>query len=124
MNELHVLKEGVQLKFTAPLDEASATDAQNFSVERWNYKWTGAYGSDNYSVEEPAKHSGNAADLVLIDKITLSPDKQTLTLALPGMTPVMQMKIRFKIQSADGKPVDQEIHNTIHRVPGVKVGAR
>ena len=123
VRDLHALKEGVQLKFTAPLDEKSATDPQNFSVERWNYKWTGAYGSENYSIADPKKKGGNIADLVLIDKITLSPDKQTLTIALPDMGPVMQMKIRFKIQSADGKPVDQEIHNTIHRVPGVKVGA-
>ena len=123
VNELHVLKEGVQLKFTAPLDEQSATDPQNFSVERWNYKWTGAYGSENYSVTDPTKHSGNTADLVLIDKVTLGPDRQTLTIALPDMAPEMQMKIRFKIKSVDGKPVDQEIHNTIHRVPGVKVGA-
>ena len=111
------------LKFTGALDEKSATDPQNFSVERWNYKWTGAYGSDNYSAAEPVKHGGNTADLVLIEKIAISSDKRTLTLSLPDMSPVMQMKIRFKIQSADGKPVDQEIHNTIHRVPGAKVGA-
>ena len=122
VNELHVLKDGVQLKFTAPVEEKSATDSQNFSVERWNYQWTGSYGSHNYSVTDPTKHGGNLTDIVPIQKITLSPDKQTLTLTLTDMSPVMQMKIRFKIQSADGKPVDQEIHNTIHRVPGMKVG--
>ena len=61
---------------------------------------------------------------MVIEKITLSPDRKTLTLALSEMAPAMQMKIRFKIQSADGKPVDQEIHSTVHRVPGAKVGAR
>ena len=123
VSEVHALKDGVQLKFTAPVDEKGATDAQNFSIERWNYKWTGNYGSDNYSVSEPTKHGANTADLMVIDKITLSPDKQTLMIALPENSPTMQMKIRFKIQSADGKPVEQEIHNTIHRLPGAKVGA-
>ena len=118
VSEVHALKDGVQLELTAPVEESSATDPQNYSVERWNYKWTGNYGSDNYSVTDPTKHSGNTADLMVIDKITLAPDHKTLTLALPEMAPAMQMKIRFKIQSADGKPVDQEIHNTIHRVPG------
>jgi hypothetical protein len=34
------------------------------------------------------------------------------------------MRIKFKIQSADGKPVESEIHNTIHRVPGQKVAGQ
>ena len=32
--------------------------------------------------------------------------------------PAMTMRLKFKIQSADGKPVEQDIHSTIHRVPG------
>ena len=42
----------------------SATDAQNFSIERWNYKWTGAYGSENDSVADPSK-KGSTFRLVL-----------------------------------------------------------
>ena len=118
--ELHVLKEGVQIKFTEPLDARSATDAQNFSVERWNYAWTGAYGSPDVSVANP-KHIGR--DLVLIDRLTLSPDKRTLTIALPDMSPVMQMKIKYKISDALHRVVGQEIYNTINRVPGAAVAA-
>jgi hypothetical protein len=118
--ELHVLKGGVQLTFTGALNPESATDAQNFSVERWNYKWTGAYGSPDYKVTDGKQ----GKDLVLVEKITLAPDKKTLTLTLPEMAPCMQMRIKFKIQSADGKPVESEIHNTIHRVPGQKVAAQ
>ena len=113
--ELHVLKDGVQLQFTAPLDAASATDPQNYDLKRWNYKWTGNYGSDDFKVSDGAK----GKDDVPVEKATLSPDKKTLTLKLPNMSPAMQMRIKFKIQSADGKPVEQEIHNTIHRVPGM-----
>lgn len=123
VSEMHTLKNGVKLQFTAPLDEKTATDPQNFSVDRWNYLWSGAYGSDNYSVTDPTKHNGNITDSVPVESITISPDKQTLTLVLSEMVPVMQMRIRCKIQSADGKPVEQEIHNTIHRIPGAKVGA-
>jgi hypothetical protein len=39
------------------------------------------------------------------------------------MQPVMQMKIKYKINAADGRVLDQEIHNTIHRIPGLKVAA-
>ena len=47
------------------------------------------------------------SELSLADRATLA-----------NMAPAMQMRIKFKIQGADGKPCDQEIHNTIHRVPG------
>ena len=114
--ELHVQKAGLQLTFTSPLDEKSATDPENFSISRWNYKWSGAYGSDNYSIADPTKHSRTTADEVPIEAITLSPDKKTLTIRA-DMVRCMQMKIKYKIQSADGKVLDQEIHNTINKVP-------
>jgi len=117
---LHATKAGVDLKFTAPLDPKSATDPQNFSVERWNYLWTGNYGSPDVSIADPTK---KGRDLVLIDKVTLSPDRRTLSIALPDMGPAMQMKIRYKIDAADGRVLDHEIHNTIHRIPGQPVAA-
>jgi hypothetical protein len=38
-------------------------------------------------------------------------------LEISGLRPVMQMKIKFAIKSADGPPVAWEIYNTINRVP-------
>ena len=113
--ELHALKDGVQLTFTNPLDAASATDPQNYDLTRWNYKWTGQYGSDDFKVSDGTK----GKDAVPVEKATLSPDRKTLTLTLPDMQPAMTLRLKFKIQSADGKPVEQEIHSTIHRVPGM-----
>ena len=111
--ELHALKDGVALQFTNALDAASATDVQNYDITRWNYKWTGQYGSDDYKVSDGTK----GKDAVTVEKAALSPDKKTLTLTLAGMQPAMTLRLKFKIQSADGKPVEQEIHATIHRVP-------
>ena len=113
--ELHALNDGVALQFTNALDAASATDVQNYDITRWNYKWTGAYGSPDFKVSDGSQ----GKDAVPVEKAVLSPDKKTLTLTLPGMQPAMTMRLKFKIQSADGKPVEQEIHATIHRVPGV-----
>ena len=112
---LHTLKDGVQLQFTGPLDAASATDAQNYDITRWNYEWTGNYGSPDFKVSDGTK----GKDTVTIEKAVLSPDKKTLTLTLADMQPAMTLRLKFKIQSADGKPVEQEIHATVHRVPGM-----
>jgi hypothetical protein len=118
--EVKVLKDGLQIGFTGPLDATAATDAQNYSVERWNYQWTGNYGSPDLKPSDGKL----GKDLVLIEKISISPDKKTVTLQLPEMAPVMQMRLRCKIKAADGRAVDQDIHNTIHRVPGLKIGER
>jgi hypothetical protein len=53
---------------------------------------------------------------VFIDKLRLSPDRRTLTIDLPDMAPVMQMRIRYKITDGDGQTVGQEIYNTINRL--------
>ena len=111
--ELHALKDGVALQFTNALDAASATDVQNYDITRWNYQWTGAYGSPDFKVSDGTK----GKDTVPVEKATLSADKKTLTLTLADMQPAMTMRLKFKIQSTDGKPVEQEIHSTIHRVP-------
>ncbi|MDB6172339.1 MAG: hypothetical protein JWL59_1650 [Chthoniobacteraceae bacterium] len=112
--ELHVAPKAVKIEFTEPLDPQTATDAQNFSVEQWNYAWTGNYGSPDISVANP-RNKGR--DLMIIESIKLSPDKKTLTIALPEAQPVMQMKIKFKINAADGRVLEQEIFNTIHKIP-------
>ena len=111
--ELHALKDGVALQFTNALDAATATDVQNYDITRWNYKWTGNYGSDDFKVSDGTK----GKDKMAVEKAALSPDRKTLTLTLADMQPAMTLRLKFKIQSADGKPVEQEIHATIHRVP-------
>ena len=108
--ELNALKTGVRITFTAPLDEKSAADAQNYSVERWNYKWTAAYGSPDFKVS----NGKPGRDQVAVDAVTLSPDRKTVTLTLPDMAPCMQMKIKYSITAADGAELAQEIHHTIH----------
>jgi glucose/arabinose dehydrogenase len=108
-------KSGVSITFTAELDPKAAADRENWSVERWNYKWTGQYGSRDYSVAEPAK---SIKDLVFIDTIKLSADARTVTLDLPGMGPANQVKFTYRIKSADGKNISNEIYQTINKIPG------
>jgi hypothetical protein len=113
-NELHVRRNGIELGFTDSLDRASAEDLQNYSVEQWNYRWTEKYGSDDFSVSDPQK---KGHDAVNVRRAKLSPDNKHVLLEIADLQPVMQMKIKFAIKSADGAPVEWEIYNTINRVP-------
>jgi hypothetical protein len=55
-------------------------------------------------------------DSVAIKSIRLGSDGKSVFLAIPGLKPVMQMKIQFRIKAADGSPIAYEIYNTINRV--------
>lgn len=111
---LSVKADGIEVGFTAPLNKASAEDLQNWSLEQWNYLWSQAYGSAEYSVVDPTKQ---VRDPVTVKSAKLSADGKKVFLEIPGLKPVMQMKIKFLVDSASGEPLDYEIYNTIAKVP-------
>ncbi len=113
-NELHVRSNGIEIGFTDPLDRASAEDLQNWSVAQWNYLWSDKYGSDDYSVANPQTKGRDTLD---VRSAKLSSDHKHVLLEIADIKPVMQMKIKFAIQAADGAPVAWEIFNTINQVP-------
>ena len=111
---LKVTRQGLNITFTSPLEPAAARDPENYALEQWNYQWTEKYGSPDFSVLEPNRQGH---DEVEVRSATLSADGLTVSLQLPALRPVMQMKIKFRLRTADGKPVEHELYNTINRVP-------
>ncbi len=114
--EMHVKRDGIAITFTSPLDPSSATDADNYATEQWNYIWSGSYGSPDVSRDDPKK---KGHDTVEVDTITLSADGKTVFLKMNDLKPVMQMKTIIKIKAADGTPISCEVDNTVNKVPGV-----
>ena len=113
---LHIKTSGAELEFSSPLDNTAANDLANYSVARWNYRWTATYGSEHYSVLDPEK---KGEDSVPIDSVVVSPDHRKVLLGIKDLKPVMQMRIRYTLKAADGTDVSHEIFNTINRVgPG------
>ena len=111
---LKVVKNGVELTFTQPLDRATATDAQNVSGKRWNYARTSNYGSPELSVADPKKRGRDNLD---ITATKLSADGRTLTVEIADFKPVMQETIKFNLKAADGTPIQQEVMHTVHVIP-------
>jgi hypothetical protein len=112
-SSLHVAAKGITIGFTAALD-ASAADPGNFSIEEWNYKWSSDYGSADYLPDDPAKKGRAPVDIVAAK---LGADGKSVQLDIPGLKPVMQMAIKFKLKAADGTSINQTIYNTINVVP-------
>jgi hypothetical protein len=139
---MKVVKGGLELTFSDPLDPKSV-EADAFSASWWNYLWCSEYGSDDYSAADPdffkklkeynelrenagknreriaeiAKSFRKGKDKVTITGAKLSADARTVTLSTPDIKPVMQTNVKYRIKSADGTVISQEIHGTINRVP-------
>jgi hypothetical protein len=114
VSEMHVRKDAIELSFTDPVDSETAGDPDSYTAQQWNYLYTENYGSPDFSVANPKKQG---RDPVEIKSAKVSSDGKKVTLEIPGLQPVMQMSIKFRIRSADGAPISQEITSTIHRVP-------
>ena len=110
--QLNVKPNGVNLAFTTELDAATASDAGNYAVEQWNYKWSSAYGSGEYKLD-----GTKGKDAVEVKSAKLSADKKSVFLDLGSVVPVEQMEIKFNVKSASGATIPGRIINTINAVP-------
>lgn len=111
--DLKVRPGQLAITFSDALDKTSASDADNFNIEQWNYRWTENYGSAQYKISNP-KQQGH--DPVEVQDAQVSPDGKTVTLKIDNLRPVMQMKIQYNLKAADGVAVKNAIHHTINVV--------
>ncbi len=140
---LKVIKDGLELTFTDPVDAEDATDPDSYQIQQWNYLWCSEYGSDDYSAKTPdydakvrelnklrldpgknqeaieilTKSLAKGRDEVKVESARLSADGKTVSLEIKDLKPVMQMRIRGKLKAADGKKMALEVYNTINYVP-------
>jgi len=98
-------ERGMELRFTDPLDRASATDPSRYTARIWSIRRTADYGSDHY--DERRLH---------VESASLGADCRTVLLELPDLRPTRCMEITYRIRGRGGEPVDGVIHNTIHQL--------
>jgi hypothetical protein len=110
--ELNSYPDGISLSFTQPLDPESARDRGRYQVEQWNYRYSGDYGSDHWSVREPDRQGH---DRLRIDEVLLSEDGYRVFLKIPDLRPAMQTEIRYDLRADDGTRVTDAIYHTIHQ---------
>lgn len=114
---LRTCTQGVYLTFAEPLDEVTAGDADSFGVEIWNYRYSPNYGSPEVSLLHPERQVAEGKpnrDTLAVTGAKLSPDRRTVFLAVDGMRAVHQMRVTWNVDTADGRMLKGELHNTIH----------
>ena len=108
---LHALRDGLRVTFTQPLDPSTAADPSSYNVERWNYRYSGQYGSKDYSVKDPEKEGH---DEMKVASVTLLEDGRSVFLKIPDLQPVMQMHLQYNLNATDGGLFRGDLYHTIN----------
>ncbi|WP_197533582.1 DUF6797 domain-containing protein [Symmachiella dynata] len=105
----HVYQNGVTVKFTEPIDPAVAAKIENQFAQCWNYRYSGAYGSPEFSTRH---HGMRGHDHLPITSAHVLPDGRSLFLEIPDLQPVSQLHLQLQVDA--GEPRDMFL--TVHRL--------
>ncbi|MEZ6141484.1 MAG: ThuA domain-containing protein [Zavarzinella sp.] len=100
----------IELSFDRAIDPASIKP-ESFTFERWNYRYSSAYGSKDWSVENPEKE---ARDTVGLAKVELLNDNKTVKITPTTWKPAMQVKLAYKLKFASSGECQGTVYTTIH----------
>ncbi len=105
--EVTAMDQGILLRFDAALDAKRATELASYSIERWNYKRTFKYGSPHLKLD-----GSTGQEWVQPSSVYLSQDGKGVFLGVPGMQPVMQMRVGWSLASREGATFDNNAYFT------------
>ncbi|MFO0914130.1 MAG: c-type cytochrome [Pirellulales bacterium] len=117
---VHSFRNGLALTFATPLEPASATDPENYSVEAWNYHYRADYGSAEFrpSAGQTEGHdSWNVKSAVLLDS-------NTVFLEIEPWQTVMQLALRYQIETGDHQPMRHIVYHTLNALPDLAIDLR
>jgi putative heme-binding domain-containing protein len=95
---------GLILHFDSAINPNSVKLDRVF-CEQWNYLYSAAYGSPEYSVRQPGQRGHDRVD---VKSLHLLPDGRSLFVEIPTLHPVMQLHLYTELATSDGMsfPVD------------------
>lgn len=105
--ELAVLDRGVLLRFGTALDARRATDPASYSLQAWSYRRTHKYGSAQYKAD-----GSPGQDALTPSAAYLSADGRSVFVAVPGLRPVMQLRVGWSLATAAGERLEENAYTT------------
>ncbi|XZE54906.1 DUF6797 domain-containing protein [Planctomycetaceae bacterium SH139] len=105
--DFHVHENGVRITFSAPLDPATAANPRSHFAQAWNYRYSSAYGSPEYS----SRHAGvRGHDVLPIQSAHVLADGRSLFLEIPDVQPVNQLHLRLYPRADVGREMFVTVH--------------
>ncbi len=103
----HVHENGVMIHFSGDLDRSVAEQTKSHFAQSWNYRYSSAYGSPEYS----ARHTGlRGHDTMRIASAHVLPDNRSLFLEIPDLQPVNQLHLRMYVNEREGRDLFMAVH--------------
>ncbi len=110
-------RNGLEIRFAAPLDRALAQDPGSYHVEAWNYRYSAAYGSPDWKVFEESQEGHD--ELRVRSATLLAPDR--VFLEIESLPAACQITVQYALARTSGEPIENTLAATLHRVPDVTV---
>lgn len=103
----HVHSNGIHIEFSSVIDPAIASDARQHFAQQWNYRYSSAYGSPEYS----ARHAGiRGHDVVSIRSAHVGADGKSLFLEIPDLQPVNQLHLNVAVAGDERRDLLMTVH--------------
>jgi mono/diheme cytochrome c family protein len=105
--EIVPMDKGVLLRFDVALDPKKARDPASYSLQSWSYQRTYKYGSPQYKSDGTPGQDALTASSAYVSK-----DGRSVFVGVPGMKPVMQLRVGWSLATTDGKTFDENAYTT------------
>ncbi len=94
----HVHSNGIAIRFAEPLDKSFVERPTEHFAQAWNYRYSAAYGSSEYS----ALHYGaRGHDRLQIAASKVLDDDRTLFLEIPSLVPCNQLHLQIAVNGSN-----------------------
>ncbi|HVU88707.1 MAG TPA: DUF6797 domain-containing protein [Pirellulales bacterium] len=103
----HVHENGVRVSFAEPVDARMAGDAARQFAQVWNYRYSSAYGSEEYA---PSHFGLVGHDRLAVTAAHVLPDEKTVFLEMPGLQPVNQLHLRLQVDENERTEMFVTVH--------------
>jgi azurin len=103
----HAHQNGVLIRFSRPLDREVGEDPDSHFAQCWNYRYSAAYGSPEYSTRHP---DTRGHDVLKIASSHVLPDGSGLFLEIPDLQPVNQLHLQVAVGPNEARDLFLTIH--------------
>ncbi len=108
-----VFPNGLRIRYSVDLDPQHNLDVTRYSVEHWNYRWSGTYGSFHYRPSQPDEIGH---DTIAVRQVHML-DSRTIFVETDPLRPIDQIQLTANAVTLGGAALTHQIVGTINALP-------